>query len=86
MSNFDTLSNLTGGTPGLAPRVFTACTEDDQLTVTGVGYVDDLAVQGVLKNTDVLHLNTSATDINAAQPGMYRVFYDGLNYNLVLVI
>lgn len=86
MSNFETFSNLSGGDPGLAPRVFIACTEDDQVTVTGVGYVDDLAVKGELKNTDVLHLNTSATDINAAQPGMYRVVYDGLNYNLVLVI
>jgi len=86
MSNFDTLSNLTGGTPGLAPRVFSACTEDDQITVTDVGYVTDLGEKGVLKNADVLHINTNATDINSAINGMYRVFFDGINYNLVFVI
>lgn len=86
MSNFDTLSNLTGGTPGLAPSVFSACTEDDQATVIALGYVNDLGAEGVLKNTDVLHLNTSATDINVAVPGMYRVFFDGTNYSLVFVI
>jgi hypothetical protein len=86
MSNFDTLSNLTGGTPGLAPRVFSACTEDDQVAVTALGYVNDLGAQGVLKNTDVLHLNTGATDINVAVPGMYRVLFDGTDYSLIFVI
>lgn len=86
MSNFDTLSNLTGGTPGLAPSVFSACTEDDQAAVTALGYVNDLGAQGVLKNTDVLYLNTSAADLNLAVTGMYRVLFDGTDYSLIFVI
>lgn len=86
MSNFDTLSNLSGGTPGLAARVFTACTEDDQVTVTAAGYVNDLAASELLKQGDVLFLNTQAFDEFSLIQNMYRVEFDGIDYNLILVI
>lgn len=85
MSDFDTLSNLSGGTPGLAARVFTACTEDNLATVTATGYMNDLAAEGIVKETDFLFLNTEATDIASAVPGQFRVVLVVADYDLVAV-
>ncbi|MES2142690.1 MAG: hypothetical protein V4471_07420 [Pseudomonadota bacterium] len=41
-SNFLTLTPLTGGLPGTAAAAFTASTEDDEATLTKVGYINDL--------------------------------------------
>lgn len=85
MSNFDTLSNLTGGNTGLSARVFTACTEDNLATITATGYMNDLAAEGLVKETDYLFVNTEATDIASAVPGTFRVVLVGADYDLVAV-
>lgn len=85
MSNFDTLSNLTGGNPGLAARVFTACTEDNLATITATGYLNDLASDELIKETDFFFINTEATDIMSAVPGQFRAVLVGTDYDLVAV-
>lgn len=54
MSNFLTLSQVSGGLTGTAPRLFTASTNDDLAAITATGYVDDLVANGNMNRRDII--------------------------------
>jgi len=85
MSNFDTFTPLTAGVPGTAPVTFNASTEDDLVTLTAVGYMNDKASEGVVKRLDIVQLNYLATtqDLATAVAATFYVEVSGSDYSLV---
>ncbi len=83
MSNFDTLTNNTGGRAGLAAIVFSACTEDDLATITATGYLNDLELEGIVKEHDRFFINRNATDLASAVPGEFVATRVALDLDLV---
>lgn len=85
MSNFDTFTPLTAGVPGTAPVTFNASTEDDLVTVTAVGYLNDKAAEKVVKRLDIVQLNYLATtdDLATAEAATFYVEVAGNDYSLV---
>jgi hypothetical protein len=55
MSNFGTLSQVSGGYPGTAPQIWSASTPDSLVTITTAGYLDDLGDK--VKQNDVFYIN-----------------------------
>lgn len=83
MSNFDTLTPTVAGVPGLAPVIFSACTPDSLVTITTVGYLNDLAALGQVKFNDVMYVNYLATTLAASVLAVFRVTVAGANTSLV---
>lgn len=54
---FDTLSQISGGLSGTAPRVFSATTDQAEAVIITAGAVADLVASGRLKVMDVLYVN-----------------------------
>lgn len=61
MSNFGTLSQVSGGYPGTAPQIWSASTPDSLGTITTAGYLDDLGDK--VKQNDVFYINYSDTSV-----------------------
>lgn len=57
MSAFLTLSQVTGGLPGTAPRLFTASTNDNLAAITTAGYIADKVATGVVNVFDIIFIN-----------------------------
>lgn len=85
MSNFDTLSNLTGGRLGTAASIFSASTEDDLATITAAGYLNDLRDEGIVKQHDRFSINHDAVDLASAIPGEFIATVVASDLNLVAV-
>lgn len=90
MSNFGTLSQVSGGYPGTAPQIFSASTPDSLGTITTAGYLNDLGDK--VKQNDVFYINYSdtstqplggATGGEAATLGEFYVNVSGGNVSLV---
>lgn len=75
MSNFLTLSPLTGGLLGTAPRVHSASTNDTEAVATASGYVADMVAAGKMAVLDVVFLNYDVD--GTAGGGMYHVTATG---------
>jgi len=63
MSNFETFTNLTGGLPGTAPRIFSASTTDNLAAVETAGYLNDRGAKGQIAAQDILIINISDGDV-----------------------
>lgn len=57
MSAFLTLSQVSGGLPGTAPRIFTASTNDNLGAITTAGYMADKVATGVVNPFDIIFIN-----------------------------
>ncbi|RDH39917.1 MAG: hypothetical protein CFE62_006460 [Candidatus Aquirickettsiella gammari] len=57
ISNFQTLTPLTGGILGAAPAVFAASTVDDESTLTQIGYINDFYSRKQFKDLDYVIIN-----------------------------
>ena len=57
MSNFLTLSQVSGGLPGSAPRLFTGSSNDNLAAITTAGYVADKVALGSLNINDLIWMN-----------------------------
>lgn len=44
---------MLGGIPGTAAAAFSASTEDDEATITKAGYINDLYIQKIVKDSDL---------------------------------
>lgn len=90
MSNFGTMSQVSGGYPGTAPQIWSASTPDDLAAITTVGYLNDLGDK--VKQNDVFYINyldTSTQPLGggtggeAATLGEFYVNRSGSNMSLV---
>ena len=45
---------MLGGIPGTAASTFSASTVDDEATITKKGYINDLYIQNIVKDTDMV--------------------------------
>jgi hypothetical protein len=75
MSNFETLTRISGGLSGTDPALFSASTTDSFATITAAGYLDDISVlarnftgsptplseRGVVKVNDEFFINYAET-------------------------
>lgn len=66
MSAFLTLSQVSGGLPGTAPRIFTASTNGDLAAITTAGYMADLVANGTVNVFDILFINY---DVDGSEAG-----------------
>lgn len=66
MSNFLTLTPLTGGDTGTAPTIFSASTDDTYSDITDPGYIADLYNNGVVKARDLFFINYDVSGAGAA--------------------
>lgn len=57
MSAFLTLSQVSGGLPGSAPRIFTASTNGNLAAITAAGYMADVVAKGLVNVLDILYIN-----------------------------
>lgn len=80
MSAFNTFTPMVQGVPGGAPRVFSACTDDDLGTITATGYLNDLGAKHVKQN-DVWYINYDEDSANSL--GIFTVDVSGDDYSLV---
>ncbi|HWI50085.1 MAG TPA: hypothetical protein VNU45_17890 [Rummeliibacillus sp.] len=88
MSNFQTLSLVSEGNTSTAPSIFIASTSDSFGTITAVGYLDDIAGDGILKPNDVIFINysdLSTFPLNTGESaifGEFNVSYTNPNWSL----
>src|SRR5690348_9945311 len=75
MSNFLTITPLTGGDTGTAPTLYSASTNDTLSDVTDPGYMDDLYDNGVVKANDILWLNYDVDGTSTLE--LFKVTYSG---------
>lgn len=71
MSAFLTLSQVSGGLPGTAPRLFTASTNGDYAAITTAGYMADLVAAGIVNVFDIIWINYDVDGTEAQ--GQFRV-------------
>jgi len=90
MSNFGTLSQVSGGYPGTAPQIWSASTPDNLGAITTAGYLNDLGDK--VKQNDVFYINYSDTSVQplgggtggeAATLGEFYVNVSGGDVSLV---
>lgn len=88
MSNFTTISYVSGGIPGSAPAIFACSTTDAIGTITATGYMND--VNDKFKANDILYINYSDTSTYPLYPdgensilGVFYVNVSGANSSLV---
>lgn len=88
MSNFTTISYVSGGIPGTAPGVFACSTPDDLATITTAGYMND--VNDKFKQNDILWINYDDTSTFPLYPdglvatmGQFYVNVSGANSSLI---
>lgn len=90
MSNFGTISQVSGGYPGTAPQIWSASTPDNLGAITASGYLNDLGDK--VKQNDVFYINYSDTSTQplgggtggeAATLGEFYVNRSGSNMSLV---
>lgn len=80
MSNFISITPLTGGVQGTNPSLFSAVTSDALLTVTGSNYLGDIVDQVEAGDSFILRY---AADTEAEAVAWFYAEADGDNLNLV---
>lgn len=85
MSNFTTLTPLVQGVPGTAPRIYSAVTPDTLVTITTVGYLNDLGDK--VKANDAFRINYLDTSTQppgeVSTPGEFIAVFSSPNMSLV---
>lgn len=88
MSNFETLALITEGNTSTAPNTFVGSTADSLGTITATGYMNDKALQGIVKPNDLIYINYSDTSVfplntgESAILGLFQVTYSAPNWSL----
>lgn len=80
MSQFNTVSEVTGGFPGSAPRIKTADTANSLATITAAGYMNDQVAAGNTSIDDLWYVNYAVG--GAEGVGLFTVTYSNPNYSL----